>query len=312
MVGTTNVGGGGSGFSGPAFAYIKVFYPEGSLCTATSGTKSITATDISGTFIFPIPEPSSLPETWTLNCTDGSQQAVPLTVDIESKYQVSSIQLKYGVPSTYYECNYLTTNYSDNFTDGAYIDTGMSKLNWDEQISLEYDINSAYGSAGCIFGYSIGQGIRFGILQGSFYLNGTAQSTPVVHATTSGIEKLIVNDEHHQITYQVGSNISTVANLTNPIETSTVTSVNNIELFGVKWGTAGSHHYVASGVKIYSYKRSNLTTGELIQDFVPCYRKSDLVVGFYDLVSSEFHQAVDGATSSGYTQRINSYPTPSY
>lgn len=63
MIGTTNVGGGGS-----VIAFISVTYPAGSTCTCTNGVKTLTAKNTSGTYVFSISDPG----TWTVTATDGT------------------------------------------------------------------------------------------------------------------------------------------------------------------------------------------------------------------------------------------------
>jgi len=61
----------GGGGNTDVYALIAATYPSGSICTATNGSIVLTATDQSGFFLFVIPTPTSVPETWTVSCTDG-------------------------------------------------------------------------------------------------------------------------------------------------------------------------------------------------------------------------------------------------
>lgn len=76
------------------FAQISVIYPEGSTCTATNGTKTLIASDTNGEYIFSIPEPLSLPETWTISCTNGTNTATG-TVSITAYGQTEMVTLDY-------------------------------------------------------------------------------------------------------------------------------------------------------------------------------------------------------------------------
>lgn len=65
---------------GTPFAVIGVTYPEGSTCTCTDGTKTLTAKGTSGRAIFNIPYAG----TWTVTCTNGddtTSQAVSITAE---------------------------------------------------------------------------------------------------------------------------------------------------------------------------------------------------------------------------------------
>ena len=71
------------GGAAKAKAVIAVTYPSGSTCTCTKGTKTITAKDTLGSFLFLLPESG----TWTVKCTDESRTATkPVTLaDNEAK-----------------------------------------------------------------------------------------------------------------------------------------------------------------------------------------------------------------------------------
>ena len=74
---------GGGGGSSSTFAVITVVYPEGAVCTATNGSKTLTAPDTSGSAIFSIPEPEQTPEVWTLSYQKGNDTR-SLTVTISA------------------------------------------------------------------------------------------------------------------------------------------------------------------------------------------------------------------------------------
>lgn len=75
---------------GKSFAIISVTYPEGSTCTCSNGTKTLTAKGTSGRYVFNIPSVG----TWTVTCTDGDQTASESVV-ISEQYQVESVELFY-------------------------------------------------------------------------------------------------------------------------------------------------------------------------------------------------------------------------
>lgn len=65
------------------FAAIGVTYPAGSTLTCTNGTKTLTAKNTSGQWVFAIPEAG----TWTVKATDGSNtksQSVSITTEGQS------------------------------------------------------------------------------------------------------------------------------------------------------------------------------------------------------------------------------------
>ena len=85
-----------SGGSGKLFAAIGVTYPAGSTVTCTNGTKTLTAKNTSGQWVFAIPEPKTLPETWTITATDGTNSKSE-TVEISAEGQSESVELTYGL-----------------------------------------------------------------------------------------------------------------------------------------------------------------------------------------------------------------------
>lgn len=94
MEGKTNVAG-----SGKLFAAIGVTYPAGSTVTCTNGTKTLTAKTTSGQWVFAIPEPKTLPETWTVTATDkaDSTKTKSQSVSITKEGQFESVELSYAL-----------------------------------------------------------------------------------------------------------------------------------------------------------------------------------------------------------------------
>ena len=78
-----------TGSSGKLFAVIAVTYPEGSVCTCSDGTTTLTAKDTSGKALFNV---STV--TWTVTATDGNKTK-DATVDITTEGQVESVTLNY-------------------------------------------------------------------------------------------------------------------------------------------------------------------------------------------------------------------------
>lgn len=100
----------GSG-GGSAFAIIQAIYPVGSICTCTNGTRTLTAKNTNGQWIFKIPKPAVLPETWAVKATDGTNEKI-INVEITEEHQAKSVNLAYrtylfeegvGVIGTWYK-----------------------------------------------------------------------------------------------------------------------------------------------------------------------------------------------------------------
>ena len=77
---------------GKLFAVIAVTYPAGSTCTCVNGTKTYTAKDTSGQWIFRIPSAG----TWTVTATDGTNTKTQ-EVSITAEGQVENVELKYAL-----------------------------------------------------------------------------------------------------------------------------------------------------------------------------------------------------------------------
>lgn len=78
------------GGTGKLFAAIGVTYPAGSTCTCTNGTKTFTAKNTTGQWVFAIPEAG----TWTVTSTDGTSSKSQ-SVSITSEGQWESVTLNY-------------------------------------------------------------------------------------------------------------------------------------------------------------------------------------------------------------------------
>lgn len=84
------LGGGGSG--GDVYAFIVTTYPAGSVCTASSGSTTLTAGDTSGSWVFKIPAAG----TWTVTSTDGTDTATA-NVAISTEGQSFNVELAYNI-----------------------------------------------------------------------------------------------------------------------------------------------------------------------------------------------------------------------
>lgn len=102
---------------GRVFALISVSCPEGCICTAANGTKTLEAENTSGSALFAIPEPETLPEIWTVTITDAADptRTKSRSVEISEKYQLSEITLRF-------ELELVTTA---NGLDAAYTPNGV-------------------------------------------------------------------------------------------------------------------------------------------------------------------------------------------
>lgn len=77
---------------GYAFAQIDVEYPEGSTCTCSNGTRTLTAKTTGGKWIFNIPSAG----TWTVTATDGDSTSSK-SVSITTKWQIEWVSLSFSL-----------------------------------------------------------------------------------------------------------------------------------------------------------------------------------------------------------------------
>lgn len=287
MIGRVNVGGGGRG-TAEAFAYIRVTYTAGAVCTATNGSVTIAAPNTSGSVMFAIPEPSSLPETWTIMLTNGVANKTT-QVSITAQYQFEDIVLLLSrLPLGYQEVEYLAST-----ADGLqYIDTGLSAVFGNE---YEYDIkfmlldSSTRFVGGC---YNIasttmnlwlnftgcGNGgdnyMQFHYCQAQIPTTLTAQTPKTDPNILYELQLMTATQEHFLNGTRLGSNNVSYREVgLRPY------------LFCMNVNATAGYHGAS---RIYSYKRFNNSTNEVYQELVPCYRTQDNVAGMYDLVSESF------------------------
>ena len=125
---------GGGGGSGDVYAFIICTYPAGSTCTASNGTRTLTAPDTSGSVVFDIPTPSSTPESWTVTATNGVNTATQ-TVSITYDGQSVSVNLAYwgGIKRIYNASDPAWTREGayENFTATASVGTVAGSSDFD-------------------------------------------------------------------------------------------------------------------------------------------------------------------------------------
>lgn len=85
---------------------------------------------------------------------------------------------------------------------------------------------------------------------------------------------------------------------------SSFTTTANLQIFAMRDVYSSAYSDYASAA-LYSLKLYDWTT--LVRDFVPCYRKSDNVIGMYDLVNNQFYT---NSWSGTFTKWNNVYAMP--
>lgn len=275
MICITNAGGGGGGSS--AWAYIAVTYPAGSTCTATNGTTTLTAQGTSGLYVFQIPQPATTPETWTVTCTDGTRTR-NAQAEISAQYQNVVISLSYSrLPDGYQEVEYI-----ESPSTGGYFNQSLNAPSINEQIEIDFMMLENLEHS--VFGMSYGMQPNFGLCVaaaahsafGYYWRGGFTASTASIGRKTSAV----INNSNHAI-IENDTQISTGA--------LSGDHANYKYVLGGMYDFAGGYGVTGTGkTRFYKYIRTNLSTDTVLQNFVPCYRTSDMKIGFYDIANSEF------------------------
>lgn len=178
--------------------------------------------------------------------------------------------VKTKLPSEYQEVEYIES------TGTQYIDTGY-KANNNSGIEIEVSDMAVTGQYVAIFGARENNLNQFWCfftqnthIIRARYNNQVSTGVPINNYTKINLDKnkLFVNDE-----------------LKFEFEKQDFSCNYDIYLFCVN--NLGSVQYLNNSVRIYSCKIYD--NNNLVRDFVPCYRKSDNVIGMYDLANNIFY-----------------------
>lgn len=259
------VGGGG----GKLFAIIAVTYPEGSICTCVSGTKTLKAKDTSGSYTFTVPNTG----TWTISATNGDKET-STTVEITTEGQVVSVELSFLVPSEYQAVEYLES------TGTQYIETNIGKSDYLWRCRAEV---KAYCSDNTTTLLGSGR-------SGTPYFILWSDGRPYKTFEGGVVGNTMAANAIHELVFVGGtsSQYATVDGTRNGSTTYTQTaySAYGIYLFAMNSGGDVTRHFKG---RLYSLKFYAENHTDLIADFVPCYRKSDSKAGLWDRVSKTFY-----------------------
>lgn len=197
--------------------------------------------------------------------------------DLFNDIATSIINKKGGIerlPSEYQEVEYIQG------TGTQYIDTLLKPYKTKTTIKFQYtEMIYEEEICGC---YNVNENryYVFGLYRGtSFIILDRANITKNTIPANTNINEVIYNDENNYVFYN-GTNVATVSDLTN-------IGGNTITLFGRR-NNASSVSVIAKA-KIFNCQLYDKNTNTLVRDFIPCYRKSDNVIGMYDLVNDVFY-----------------------
>ncbi len=173
----------------------------------------------------------------------------------------------YDIPSEYQKVEYI------QFTGTQYIDTGVIPSDHKTEVKFDFD--------------TLETEVLFGTLSGMYYYSFTPYNNQYWWGTygpnggqtsngtwSTGIHTLVYNGENHSIVLD-GTTLGSGTRLESP------TSL----LIGRRYE---EQQYYLSG-KIYYFIIIDNSTGQIVRNMIPCYRKSDNVIGLYDLINRNFY-----------------------
>ncbi|MBR2241011.1 MAG: InlB B-repeat-containing protein, partial [Clostridia bacterium] len=166
------------------------------------------------------------------------------------------------LPDEYQEVEYI------RFTGDQYIDTGVVPTNHTTEVKFDFE---EYVNGEHLFGTSSGSNYYHFTAYRNRYSWGINGSQGDAGSWTTGAHTLIYNES------SVMLDDTKLGNVSNP------TSSTNLLI-----GDRGSRVSLLQG-KIYYFKITDRTTGDVVRDFVPCYRKSDGEIGLYDIINGVFY-----------------------
>lgn len=250
-------------FSSSTGSYSAVTLPTTSECTrsgykllgfSTSDTAT-TATYAPGASYTPTATTTTLYAVWQLD------QAV--------------VWVKKQLPPEYQAVEYIES------TGTQYIDTGF-KPNQDTRIISDFYMNTYSSGYRVPFGTRVSNTYQFFI--GSAHEGGRDDwyyRYGSVNYDSSPKGDPPVDGMHHA---DLNKNVYTLDNFTHTFSPSTFQSSHNCYIFGVNAnGSVGD----GPSMKLYSFLLYD--NEKLIREFIPCYRKSDNVVGLYDIINDVFY-----------------------
>ena len=209
---------------------------------------------------------------------------------VDYKIYGNSVQGK--LPSEYQQVEYIES------TGTQYIDTGVipnNETGLKIKLSLPEIINDTF---------------RFGCRQdtgNTRFILGSQDSVAyfgfgnLIHPRGTGY--WIIN-ENVPFTASLNYLNSRTANINN-LNNQNVSNISiNFTYSLIMFGRNSSGTITSSAQKVYSCEITN--GNEIVRDFIPCYRKSDNVIGMYDLVENKFYTNA----GTGTFLKGNNAPTP--
>ena len=188
-------------------------------------------------------------------------------------------QAKGTLPSKYQQVKYIEST-SDG---GDYINT-LFFANQDTRIVAKFQMIDA--TKGCfVFGARNAQKQAFTV-----NIGGTPRNFVFAY-NTSGNQNIILADTNEHIV-DFNKNVCTFDTIEKTLTSTTFKTSSPIALFACNDSSVSNGHLPAY---MRLFKCQIYDNGELVRNYIPCYRTSDKVAGLYDLVNKEFVTTTKGA-----------------
>lgn len=184
------------------------------------------------------------------------------------------------IPRAYRQVEYIES------TGTQYIDTGIIPRVTTKQTGIEITYQYTTLSASFVFGSRTATGVG-----DNFYHNNGSAGFISIYLGNSGTEIQQSDTKKHTINVKSNRTVEFDGNSVN-FNYATFTGKYSVYLFACNQAGNG---YLPSRIKLYHCRMTDLN-GNLVRDYIPCYRKSDGEIGLYDLVNGTFNTNIGTGT----------------
>lgn len=178
-----------------------------------------------------------------------------------------------------------------------YIDTGIINA-LDRNLTVEFEAYTSTNARGYVVGSGVGSGIDFYSGLGdsvypTLFLKNTTALIPLSQSLISKRFKIAANINYPTYERSITVDVDGVSYTANGSGSFNRIVGNHIYLFQHAYN---SSYGIFKGAIYYCKMYDGIN---LIFDAIPCYRKADGVIGFYDTVSQTFKTAGSGTLTKG-------------
>lgn len=193
------------------------------------------------------------------------------------------------LPVTYQQVEYIQS------TGTQFIDTGVKS--YTNQIAiLDFEWTSISGTSAILSSYTSGSGnnyyICFNRNGGTIEFRAGTSNRPTISQSWQANKRYKFMAEMTPTKQIIWIDNTRVANFTSNTANNNETT---LYLFASHDMEESGEYYARASGKLYSCTMTD-NYGMLVRDFVPCYRKSDNVIGLYDRVNGQFHTNIGSGT----------------